>query len=122
MLAMAAVVATLDVIESENLMPRARGIFNALTKGLSGMDVQIRGAGCLIGLEFSEPTSTLRAALRSKGVLVGGSDDANVIRLMPPLTTTDSEIELFTEVLKTSIQAVERGEIQETVSGAKVGR
>jgi len=90
MLAMAAVVATLDVIKSENLMLRATEIYNALESSLSGMNVRICGAGCLIGLEFSEPISTLRAEMCSKGVLVGGSDDANVMRLMPPLTTTNS--------------------------------
>lgn len=121
MLAMAAVVATLDVIEEENLMPRASEIFNMLQSSLSGMPVQIRGAGCLIGLEFSEPTSTLRAALRDNGVLVGGSDDANIMRLMPPLTTTDGEIDLFVDMLGASMRTVKSGEIRETVAGAKVG-
>ncbi len=117
---MAAVVATLDVIEEENLMPRASEIFNALESSLSGMPVQIRGAGCLIGLEFSEPTSTLRTALRNNGVIVGGSDDANVIRLMPPLTTTDSEIDLFADMLKASIRDIQKGEINESGPGATV--
>jgi acetylornithine aminotransferase/acetylornithine/N-succinyldiaminopimelate aminotransferase len=45
-------------------------------------------------------------ALRDHGVLAGGSADPHVIRLMPPLTTTDAEIHAFADALDAAIQDV----------------
>ena len=49
----------------------------------------MRGHGCLLGLVYDSPVAPRVAELRARGFLVGGSDDPNVLRLMPPLNTPD---------------------------------
>ncbi len=62
-LAMAAGLATLDVIESEGLVSRAERLGERLRVGLSGLVGryeflrEVRGKGLMIGIEFGPPTS-----------------------------------------------------------------
>jgi ornithine--oxo-acid transaminase len=62
-LAMAAGLATLDVIESERLVSRAEQLGDRLRTGLSGLIGRyeflrdVRGKGLMIGIEFGPPTS-----------------------------------------------------------------
>lgn len=57
--------------------------------------LEIRGKGLLLGLVFDRPTKPIRQALLENKILVGGSDDPNVMRLLPPLTVTSQEINTF---------------------------
>ncbi len=95
MLAMAAVCATLKVLGDEDLMSRAVEIFESIKSGLTDLDVEVRGAGCLIGIQLPVPAKPVVRKLRAQGVLVGSAADPHVIRLMPPLNTSDVEIDLF---------------------------
>ncbi|HMB89612.1 MAG TPA: aspartate aminotransferase family protein [Rhodothermales bacterium] len=95
MLAMAAVTATLEMIQKEQLMARAPVIFEQIMDAVGAQVQAVRGKGCLIGLELDGPAAPVLTALREAGVLAGSSGEPNVIRLMPPLTTTDDEIMLF---------------------------
>lgn len=95
MLAMAAVTATLEMIQDEQLMMRAPNIFDQIADAVGAQVQAIKGKGCLIGLELDGPAAPVLTALREAGVLAGSSGDPNVIRLMPPLTTTEDEIILF---------------------------
>jgi len=62
-LAMAAGLATLDVIEQENLIDRSARLGNYLMKGLNDMAAryellhQVRGKGLMIGIQFGPPRS-----------------------------------------------------------------
>lgn len=85
--ACAALLATLVVIREESLMARARHAECALRRGLAGSVVQrVRGRGLLIGLEVGHGAGVLKHWLQEQGILVGGSADPAVLRLMPPLT------------------------------------
>ncbi len=101
MLAMAAVRATLDQLIADDLMARAVILFDRLSTGLRAIGgvTEVRGRGCLIGVALDRPAKPVAAALRESGVLVGGSNRADTMRLMPPLTTTDEEIDRFLEIL-----------------------
>jgi acetylornithine aminotransferase/acetylornithine/N-succinyldiaminopimelate aminotransferase len=44
-------------------------------------------------------------ALRDWGVLVGGSSDPHVMRLMPPLVVSDKDVATFAEALHTALEA-----------------
>ena len=104
MLAMAAVEATLQTILDENLMSRAAVIHRAVA-AIAAPHVQaVRGRGCLIGLDFGRPCVPVLSALREKGVLAGGSGDPHVMRLMPPLITTDAALDAFAEALHEAAQ------------------
>lgn len=90
-LACAALLATLAVIEEEGLMARARAAEASLRAGLEGL-VAVRGRGLLLGLE-TERAAALKAHLFANRILVGGSGDPAVLRLMPPLTVADTSLD-----------------------------
>ncbi|NOT30396.1 MAG: hypothetical protein HOP15_08105 [Planctomycetes bacterium] len=64
-------------------------------KAQGGPVVSVRGAGLLLGLLLDEGLSAAAArdALLVRGVLVGTSNDARVLRLSPPLTFPPGEAE-----------------------------
>jgi len=105
MLAMAAVKATLDQLVDDDLMARAGAIHSLLTAHVGSVVEEVRGKGCLIGLQLDEPVAPVLDALRDHGVLAGGSADPHVMRLMPPLTTTDAEIEAFADALSSAVES-----------------
>jgi acetylornithine/N-succinyldiaminopimelate aminotransferase len=105
MLAMAAVVATMKSLVEDDLMGRAKAIYERLKPGLEGLGGTVRGRGCLVGIDFGRPASPILAALRDRGVLAGGASDPTVLRLMPALNTPDEAIDLFLDTLASVLQA-----------------
>ena len=97
MLAMAAVRAALDQLVEDDLMTRAAALFERLATGLraTGGVAEVRGRGGLVGVALDRPARPVYDALRERGVLVGTSGRADTLRLMPPLTTTDAEVDDF---------------------------
>ena len=95
MLAMAAVEAALAQLEDDGLMARAVQIYDRLADGLGQIPAvtEVRGRGCLVGVSLDRPAKPVAAALRDAGVIVGTAGRADTLRLMPPLTTTDAEID-----------------------------
>ncbi len=89
-LACAAMLATLEVIAGEELMDRAGRMQGQLTEGLRGTVVtDLRGQGLLLGMDCGEHAQSLKRALFDDRILVGGSSDPSILRLMPPLTLSD---------------------------------
>ncbi len=113
MLAMAALKATLSALESEDAYAASRRIFDQISTGLSDEPVVVRGAGCLIGLSFETPVSSLCQALRERNILVGTSADPNVMRLMPPVVATSEDVDNFLTELR---HAQQDGSIAEVYS------
>ena len=106
MLAMAAVEATLQTIVKEELMSQADIIYAAIKKIVQPHVKAIRGRGCLIGVDFGRPCASVITELRAQGVLAGGSGDPRVMRLMPPLITSDAELDLFAAAFIVSCASV----------------
>ena len=101
-LACAALLATLDVIQSEGLMGRALAAEAELRKGLAGTCVSIvRGEGLLLGLQVPGGGAKLKQHLYSKRILVGGSSNPEVLRLMPPLNLSTLAVEALLEAVFT---------------------
>lgn len=103
MIAMAALNATLETIETESLMNNAQAIHARISAGLSDAVKEVRGRGCLIGVELHTPVAPVIKALREKGVIVGGSMHPNVMRIMPPINSTESEVDTFVSVMKETV-------------------
>ena len=99
MLAMAAVNACLETIVADDLMTRATAIHEQVDALVGPHIDAVRGKGCLMGLAFDRPVQPLLDGLRAHGVLAGGSADPHVMRIMPPLTATDAEIQQFADAL-----------------------
>jgi acetylornithine/N-succinyldiaminopimelate aminotransferase len=107
MLAMRAVSATLEMLSEGGWMDRAAVVYAALREGLEGLGGEVRGRGCLIGVDFGRKAGPVVERLREEGVLAGTSSDPSVLRLMPALTTSAEEIDHFLEVLERVLQGID---------------
>ncbi len=100
-LACALIEAVIDVIETEGLMPRVRGLSDRIRKEAAvGPVREVHGIGYLLGLETSRPARDVLCDLRARGILAGGSDDPHTIRLLPPLILEDEHVDRLIETLK----------------------
>ena len=101
-LACAAALAVLEVMEKENLMEAAaekgKAFMEALknTKGVKA----VRGRGLMIGFEMEAGLEDIRKVLLNDYKIFTGEAKPNVIRLLPSLSISNAEIELFLKGLK----------------------
>ena len=101
-LACAAALAVLEVMEKENLMEAAaekgKALMEALknTKGVKA----VRGKGLMIGFEMEAGLEDIRKVLLNDYKIFTGEAKPNVIRLLPSLSISNAEIELFLKGLK----------------------
>ena len=108
-LACAAAIATLDVIEEDNLMKNAleqgEFILQAFQTQLDSVEfiTQIRGQGLMIGIELSKPCDDLVSYALKQGILINVTSN-NVIRLLPPLIIKHSEAEKIVNIISTLIK------------------
>jgi acetylornithine/N-succinyldiaminopimelate aminotransferase len=108
-MACAAVEATIDVIVTEGLLPKARALGEHMKTRLRVPGVvQTRGAGAWIGVVLDRVAKPVAAALLERGFLVGTSSDPKVLRLAPPavmpLYVVDQIAEALTEILATPVE------------------
>jgi acetylornithine/N-succinyldiaminopimelate aminotransferase len=103
-LACAAALATLDIIEEENLMKNAaelgafiRGELAAKFAGNPGVK-DIRVKGLMIGIELAHPCGELVQQALDAGLLINVTAD-NVVRLLPPLNFTHEQAGLLIDML-----------------------
>ena len=102
MLAMAAVLATLEAIEEDGMIENARDLeaqLRAAQSELKGVKA-IRGKGCLIGIEFDGPCAPIHARLLGEKIITGTSSDPSVLRLLPPLCTSAEQLDQLILCLK----------------------
>ncbi len=101
MLAMAAVLGTIEAIEADNMIDNASRIEAHVRTAMARIPevAAVRGKGCLLGIEFDRPCSEFHQKLFDHRIITGTSSDPNVLRLLPPLCVTVEEIDLMIEVL-----------------------
>ncbi|MFI4920979.1 MAG: aspartate aminotransferase family protein [Gammaproteobacteria bacterium] len=100
-LACAALLATLKVIHEEKLMANASAQEQRIRAALAGSFIrEVRGAGLLLGLKAGRHAAALKKYLQGQRILVGGSSDAEVLRLMPPLNVSDAAVDSLLEAIK----------------------
>jgi acetylornithine/N-succinyldiaminopimelate aminotransferase len=92
-----AVVETIDEALLANVVRKGERLVAGLER-LPGA-VEVRGAGLLLGLEIDRVARDVIAACLERGVLVCSAGE-RVIRLTPPLTITDDEIDQALAVLE----------------------
>jgi acetylornithine/N-succinyldiaminopimelate aminotransferase len=103
-LACAAALATLDVMEEEDLVQRAADKGALLREGLEAFVeryehvTEVRGRGLMLGMILDQEAGPLAAALADIGLLTIATA-GNVIRFLPPLTVTDDELEEALDIL-----------------------
>ncbi|MCC6570667.1 MAG: aspartate aminotransferase family protein [Chitinophagales bacterium] len=102
-LACAAGLAVLEEIEKHQLIPQAATLGNYLMDECRQLPEvkEVRGKGLMIGVEFNFPIKALREKLvYEHHIFVGNSSNPNTLRLLPSLTITKEEIDLFLEAIK----------------------
>jgi acetylornithine/N-succinyldiaminopimelate aminotransferase len=110
-LAMAVGNAVLDVVLEDGFLAQVertaelfRGRLEGLAKSYSGVVKGLRGRGLMIGLECVVPAGDLVAKLRAEGLLTVPAAE-NVVRLLPPLTISESEVDEALAILERVIAA-----------------
>ena len=106
-LACSAGIAVLEVLEAEGLIENAVTKSRQLKKELSkiGQIKEVKGMGLMMGIEFEKPIDQLRKSLvYDHHLLTGNSKNPNLLRLLPPLSITDKEIDLFLLKLKRGLK------------------
>ena len=101
-LACAAGLAVLEVMEKENLMEAAAEKGKALMEALKNMKgvKAVRGKGLMIGFEMEAGLEDIRKVLLNDYKIFTGEAKPNVIRLLPSLSISNADIELFLKGLK----------------------
>jgi len=100
-LACVASLAVLDVMEKENLMDNAGKLGAEWMKKLKEQEhiVDVRGAGLMIGFDLPEELSKLRSKLLNTHKIFTGEAKPRTIRLLPSLTITREEGQVFFNAL-----------------------
>lgn len=107
-LACAAGLAVVEVIEKEDLLKNAVDRGNQIKTALSKFPeiLEIRGMGCMIGLKMPFPVKAFRSLLVEKfGVFTGSSSQPDTLRILPPLTVSESEVNEFIEKFTACLSA-----------------
>lgn len=99
-LATSAGIATIESILSDGFLAEVKEKSDWFRKQLeklrqsSNKVIGVKGLGFLVGIELTEPVGPWIDRFREKGILVL-SAGANVLRVLPPLTTTKEELNQF---------------------------
>lgn len=119
--ACAAAIATIETIRDEGLLPRCVELGEHALARLREMRQRrpligdVRGMGLMIGVELVEPDGgpagnaceRLLEWCRERGLLIiNCGPDRNVLRLAPPLTITDGELEQALSIIEEGLGAV----------------
>lgn len=100
-LACAAAIAVLDVIKDESLVDNAASVGEYLKEKLLNINgvVDVRGYGLMLGIEFKPEYSSVRNQLLFESHIFTGGAKNNIMRLLPPLSITKEEIDIFIDEL-----------------------
>lgn len=107
-LACAAAIAVLEIMRDERLVEAAAAQGEYLMERLrtlaarhSGAIRSLRGRGLMVGIEVAD--TTLRDKLLFENHIFTGAAGPHVIRLLPPLTVSREELDVFLDALETYI-------------------
>ena len=106
-LACTAVLAVLEVLKKENLIENAEQLgkyFKQKAKEIPQVK-EIKGKGLMLGLKFDFEVADLRRRLiHNQHLFTGGAKDKHVLRILPALTISEKDLDLFFEGLKKELQ------------------
>ena len=120
----AAAMATLDVIEREDLLRNSSEVGNHMLKRMADWPAKhpligdVRGRGLMLGVEVVKDKRTKEYAAAERDRIVQAAFERGIlflgcgpstIRIAPPLVVTKAEADLALEVLEESISVVEKG-------------
>ena len=99
--AAAAIEACIDAILAEDLLANVRRVTKYIRDTcIVGPVTGYQGEGFLTGLITRVPASQVQKALMEQDILTGTSGDPHVLRLLPPFTLKEAEVDLLAAALK----------------------
>jgi 4-aminobutyrate aminotransferase len=120
--ACAAALATLDVIDDEQLVGRAESVGASMlarlqeAAGTHANVAEVRGQGLMIAIEFAEGEARTPRPDLAKGLLAEAmarnlllltcGTYGQAVRIIPPLTTTDDEVELAIGAIRDALATI----------------
>ncbi len=102
-LACAAAISVLDIMENEDLINNVNTVYNYFLKEIKSVlkVKKVKGKGLMLGVEFDFEVAELRKKLIfEKHIFTGGSINKKLLRILPPLTLSKNEIDVFINALK----------------------
>lgn len=86
----------------ENVTERGEQLREGLRDALKGdaRFVEVRGSGLLVGVQLTVPAGPLVAICREAGLLVITAGAGDVLRLLPPLVVSESEVTKAVAIIK----------------------
>ncbi|AHG02477.1 acetylornithine aminotransferase [Halobacterium sp. DL1] len=97
----AAALATLDVIEDEELAANAASVGEHLQSALGDLPVRdVRGAGLLVGVEVKRGANRALQSLAMKHGILALPAGRTVVRLLPPLTVDETDADSVVDALE----------------------
>ena len=120
--ACAAALATLDVVDDERLAERAEQVgermLTRLQQAAAGHPrvAEVRGRGLMLAIEFADPDGLAPRPDLAKGLLAEAmarnvlfltcGTHGQAVRIIPPLVTTDNEVEMALGAISESLAAI----------------
>ena len=99
-LACAALLATIEAIESEQLLANVRRVSAHIRRTcLTGPVTALQGEGFLLGLRTRRPAKHVQAELLRRGILTGTASDPDVVRLLPPFILQEAHVDTLRQAL-----------------------
>ena len=102
-LACAAAISVLDVMEKEKLMNNVNEVsayFLKIIKEIPQIK-KVKGKGLMLGVEFDFEVAKIRKKMIfDKHIFTGGAANKRLLRILPPLSVSKSQIEVFVDILK----------------------
>ena len=93
-----------ELLETSNIYQRATAIGDIIMQGLAIelKDIEhvkeIRGCGCMIGVELTKPCKSLYTQALKHGLIINVTADS-IVRLLPPMIMTDQEAQQVVSIL-----------------------
>ena len=102
-LACAAGISVLDVMEKEHLMQNVQEVYGYFLQEIYTVPKikKVKGKGLMLGVEFDFEVGDLRKKLIfDQHIFTGGSNNKNLLRILPPLSAKKEHVDLFINALK----------------------
>jgi acetylornithine/N-succinyldiaminopimelate aminotransferase len=102
-LACVAGISVLDIMEKEHLIDNVNTLYKYFLQEISTVPkiIKVKGKGLMLGIEFDFEVGELRKKLIfDKHIFTGGSNNKNLLRILPPLNVKKEHIDIFINALK----------------------
>ena len=102
-LACAAAISVLDVMEKEKLMNNVNEVSAYFFKRIKEIPQikKVKGKGLMLGVEFDFEVAEIRKKMIfDKHIFTGGAANKRLLRILPPLSVSKSQLGVFVDVLK----------------------